>query len=90
MQEAKTISYHLIEEKQAACVNIVPSITSIYQWNDTVEESSEYLLIIKTTSITSCQTRLIELHSYECPEAIALPIDQGFPPYLEWLTTSCR
>ncbi len=86
-EEAERIATALVAERLAACVNLVPGLTSIYRWQGAVERASEVLLIIKTRR--SLTTRLIArlgaLHSYDVPEAIVLPIDAGARPYLAWL-----
>jgi len=85
--EAEKIARKLVEDKLAACVNIVENIQSIYWWRNNVESSSEILLIIKTK--TSKLHELIEtvrsLHSYQVPEIIALPVIAGYKDYLNWL-----
>jgi periplasmic divalent cation tolerance protein len=86
-EEARKIAHALTEARLAACVNIVPGISSIYRWKGQVEEASEVLLIVKTRSmlLPQLQRRLQELHSYEVPELIVLPITGGSPSYLAWL-----
>lgn len=89
-EEARTIARHLVDSRMAACVNIVPGVTSIYRWLGEMEESSEWLLIVKTTATAFghvCQA-IAELHSYELPECICLTIDDGSPAYLKWLAES--
>jgi periplasmic divalent cation tolerance protein len=85
--EAQTIARSLVEERLAACVNIVPGLTSIYRWEDKVCEDREILLLIKThgTKIAALRERIVHLHSYAVPEVIALPIAHGSARYLEWL-----
>ena len=85
MDEAKKIAKTLVEEHRAACVNIVPNITSIYEWKDEIHEDDELLLIIKTSSIHLVEQRIKELHSYEVPEIIAFDIDEGSEEYLGWM-----
>ncbi len=87
MGEAETISKTLVFEKLAACVNIVDKIRSVYCWEGKVKDDSEYLLIIKSTSVNfeMLERRIKELHSYQIPEIIALPIVKGSKDYLNWL-----
>ena len=88
--EARKIAQHLVEHKFAACVNIVPQIESIYRWQDKVESSQEWLLLIKTTQekFASVREAISKLHSYEVPECIAISIQDGNPNYLKWLADS--
>jgi periplasmic divalent cation tolerance protein len=86
-EEATRIARGLVEERLAACVNMVDSVVSIYKWQGTLQESGELLLIIKTRRdlVAPLQQRLATMHSYEVPEAIAIPVVDGLPAYLEWL-----
>lgn len=79
-----------MEERYAACVNLVPGLTSIYQWQGAVQEEPECLLVIKTTAarFEALAERLRSLHPYAVPEIIALPITAGHPAYLNWITES--
>ncbi|MBM4467702.1 MAG: divalent-cation tolerance protein CutA [Chloroflexi bacterium] len=88
--EADKIAQALVERMLAACVNIIPSITSVYRWQDEVQRDSEVLLMAKSRRdvfehLASC---VQELHSYETPEIIALPIAAGDADYLRWLDRS--
>jgi periplasmic divalent cation tolerance protein len=89
-QEAQKIAHHLVERRLAACANIVPQVTSIYRWQDKVEEAREWLLVVKTTAAAFGQVRqaIAELHSYELPECICLTIEDGSPDYLQWIADS--
>ena len=86
-EEARTVGQALLEHRAAACVNIAPNITSIFWWQDTLETDQEHLLIVKTRASKLAEVvRLVkEIHSYEVPEVIALPIIGGNQEYLEWV-----
>ncbi|MGA8213918.1 MAG: divalent-cation tolerance protein CutA [Candidatus Sulfotelmatobacter sp.] len=89
-EEAGKIARHLVERRLAACVNVVPQVASIYRWQGKIEEALEWLLIVKTTAAAFGQVRqaIAELHSYELPECICLPIEDGSPTYLQWIAES--
>ena len=86
-ESTEALARTLVDEKLAACVNILPSMTSIYRWRGTVEQSRERQLIIKTTRSTlpRLRARLVELHSYELPEFVVLDITSGGAEYLAWI-----
>lgn len=86
-ETADRIAEALVAEGYAACVNLVPGITSIYRWQGVVERSSEVMLVIKTaeSSFEALRDRLLELHPYELPELIAVPVGPGLPAYLDWV-----
>ena len=90
--EARKIASHLVELQLAACVNIVPQIESIYRWQDKVESAREWLLLIKTTAegFVAVRDAILELHSYEVPECVAIAVDDGSLEYLEWVADSVR
>lgn len=89
-EEARKIARHLVERRLAACVNIVPQVASIYRWHGKIEETREWLLIVKITAAAFAQVRaaIAELHSYELPECICLTIEDGSPSYLQWIAES--
>jgi periplasmic divalent cation tolerance protein len=86
-EEAVRIAKRLVEARIAACVNLIPRVRSFYRWQGKVEDSAEWLLVIKTSRerFSALRTVLEAAHSYELPELIALPIVDGSPAYLAWL-----
>ncbi len=88
--EAEKIGRTLVEERLAACANVVPAIHSFFRWQGKVCEESETLLIIKSRHnlFPSLLARVQTLHSYTLPEVIALPILEGSPNYLAWIHDS--
>ena len=89
---AQTIAEHLIDEGQAACVNILPGIMSIYSWQGKRESAREHMLIIKTTNNAygRLEKTITELHPYELPEIIAVNIDNGNAGYLNWISKNIK
>ena len=85
--EAVNIASALVEERLAACVNVVGPIRSIYRWQEAVEDAEEHLLVVKAraSDFVALEERVRELHSYDLPEVIALPLRAGSEPYLAWL-----
>lgn len=86
-QDAVRIATQIVESKLAACVNVLPEIQSIYRWQGEVCRDTETLLLIKSNREIwdRLEKRLRELHSYDVPEMICVPIENGHGPYLEWL-----
>jgi periplasmic divalent cation tolerance protein len=86
-EEAERIAAALVDERLAACVNVVVPVTSIYRWRGAVERAEEVLLVVKTrrTLVARVTARIRALHSYELPEAIALTIEGGSAAYLAWI-----
>ncbi len=91
-ESAEGIATALVEERLAACVNLLPGLTSIYRWQDSVRREPECLLLIKSTAarFEALCSRLRALHPYEVPEIIALPVSHGDPAYLQWLTENTQ
>ncbi len=85
--EARKIARHLVENRLAACVNVIPRVESIYRWQGKVESAAEWLLLIKTTAqrFPAVRDAIGKLHSYEVPECVVLSIEDGSAPYLQWL-----
>lgn len=90
-EEAKKIGRALVEEKLAACVNIHP-IKSIYRWEGEIVEESETAMFVKTKTELANEVikRVKELHSYEVPCIVSLPIEKGYPAYLKWIKDSTK
>jgi periplasmic divalent cation tolerance protein len=90
LEQAEQIAHALVGERLAACANIVSPIRSIYRWKDEIQNDTEHLMIIKTRAnlIAKIVARMKELHTYEVPEVIALPIVAGAKPYLDWVFES--
>ena len=87
IEEGKKIGRVLVEEKLAACVNIVQNLCSIYEWKGKIEEENEHLLLIKTTGEKRQELihKIKEIHSYEVPEVIGFRIEDGSESYLKWI-----
>ena len=88
--EAKRIAHALVEERLAACVNLIGGIHSVYRWRENVETADEMLLLIKTVAgqVETVRTRILELHSYEVPEFLVLEVADGSSAYLDWIASS--
>jgi periplasmic divalent cation tolerance protein len=89
-QTAALIGRTLVEERLAACANLVGPIRSIYRWQGTVEDAAERLILIKTRAshYAALEVRVKQLHPYEVAEIIALEIKEGSPQYLDWIWES--
>ena len=85
--QAGSIAHILIEEKFAACANILPGATSIYKWQDQIQQEEEVILVLKTKAslFNKVQEVIKELHSYENPCIVALPIESGSAEFLQWI-----
>jgi len=85
--EADKLARALVEQRLAACVNVIPGLKSFYRWQGKLETAGEWLLVIKSSRPRFAELRaaLEKLHSYEIPEVIALPVVEGAPNYLHWI-----
>ena len=85
--EGRRIAHALVERRLAACVNVVPGVRSVYRWQGAVKEDQELLLVAKTREehLAHVVRAVKELHSYACPETIALPVVGGAEAYLGWV-----
>lgn len=86
-EEAEKIARGLVTERLAACVNVIPAIRSFYHWQGKIEDSAEFLLVIKSSRgrFDALRVSLEKLHSYEVPEVIAMPVVDGAEAYLNWM-----
>ncbi len=91
-ETARAIGRALVERRLAACVNLLPGALSIYRWRDGIEEEAEVVLLIKTRAdrYAELEAALSVLHPYELPECIAVSIERGSTPYLQWLEQCTR
>lgn len=89
-EEGRNLAQVLVEERLAACVQVIGPMRSTYRWQGSVETSDEYLCIAKTTAVLfdSLESRVRALHPYEVPELVAVPIAAGSEKYLAWLESS--
>ena len=89
-EEGRRIGHAMVEERLAACVNVVGPIRSIYRWEGAVEEADEHLLVMKarTADVSALTARVRALHSYDVPEVVALPLTGGSEAYLAWLAAA--
>ena len=89
---ADRVANTLVTESLAACVNVLAECTSVYRWQGKIEHTNEVPLLIKTTRATypQLESALRQLHPYEVPEIIALPVSAGLPEYLNWVAQETR
>ena len=84
---AAELAKNVVGERLAACANLIPALRSIYKWQGKVQDENEVLVLFKTRqdSYEALKARILELHPYEVPEVLAIPVEQGYSAYLEWL-----
>lgn len=89
-EEARMLGRALVEEQLAACATLIPVVESIYRWKGAIESSGETMLVLKTDveRLAALETRLKQLHSYEVPEFLVVPIETGSRAYLDWMFES--
>ena len=92
IKTAKDLARPLIQKKQAACVNIIPQITSIYEWEGKIEEDNEVVMLIKTatSNIDEISTFIRKNHPYDVAAVISVKIDNGNPPFLDWVSNTVK
>ena len=91
-QAAEEIAGTLVEEHLAACVNIVPGVSSIYRWKGEVQHEQEFLLILKTSTdrVQDLMERLKAIHPYEVPEIVSIPSEKAHLDYVDWVLRETR
>jgi periplasmic divalent cation tolerance protein len=84
---ARKLARRLVQDRLAACVNIIENVTSVYKWEDRIEEDAELLLVIKTqdSRLQELMDRISEIHPYDVPEILSWPVQKGSKAYLEWV-----
>lgn len=84
---AESLAARVVGERLAACANVVPGVISVYWWDGQVQRDGEVLVVFKTTATTypALRDRIVELHPYDVPEILALPVPRGSESYLEWV-----
>jgi uncharacterized protein involved in tolerance to divalent cations len=89
-EEAQRIASALVEQRLAACVNIISGVESVYRWQGKIDVTRECLLVIKTTeaAFASLRDAIQKIHSYEVPEILSIPIESGSDAYLRWIDES--
>jgi periplasmic divalent cation tolerance protein len=90
--EARSIGHSLLKERLVACINIIPSIQSLYWWNDEIQDDTETAFYAKTTDdkVEKIITRVGELHSYDTPCVVSMPLENGHPDFLKWVVAETQ
>ena len=90
--KAAELARALVEERLAACANLLPAIRSIYRWQGKLQDENEVLVLLKTRAehLERLKLRILELHPYEVPEVLAVPVEAGYQPYLDWLAEETK
>jgi periplasmic divalent cation tolerance protein len=90
LKVARRLARAVLEDRLIACANLVPRIESLYWWQGRTENSREVLIVMKTTTgrLSALEKRVVELHPYDTPEILAVPVRSGMPAYLAWLKKS--
>ena len=85
--KAAELAKALVEERLAACANLLPAIRSIYRWQGKLQDENEVLVLLKTRAehLERLKLRILELHPYEVPEVIGIPVERGHQAYLDWI-----
>ena len=89
---AESLAERVVKERLAACASLVPGLTSFFWWEGRIQRADEVLLLLKTQAdrVPALIARAAELHPYDVPEVLALPVDAGFAPYLGWVQAESR
>jgi len=89
---AADLAKKVVSEKLAACANVMPAVRSIYRWQGAIQDENEVLVLLKTRQarFDKLKARILELHPYDVPEVIAIPVEQGHGAYLDWIANETR
>ena len=89
---AEALAASVVGERLAACASLLPGLTSLFWWDGKIDRCEEVLLLLKTCAdrVPALIARAAELHPYDVPEVLALPVDEGFGPYLDWVRREAR
>jgi periplasmic divalent cation tolerance protein len=91
-EKAAELARILVEEGLVACGNVLPAVRSIYKWEGKVEDENEVMLLLKTRAehLERLKLRILEVHPYEVPEVLAIPVESGYRAYLEWIAAETK